>query len=112
MKVPKTSKLYTEKGKLWTLEDQVVLAPDLTSALSITLHILSHGSSDINVLVLAEIATAAAFPQIVIPCLIRLYSRDGLAAGNDIIESNWSYTGVVTKARIREGRSGRATSSR
>jgi len=111
--VQKTSK-YTPKGKIKsrTLEDQVVLAPNLTSALGITLHILSHGSSDVNVLVLAEIATAAAFPQIVIPCLIHLYSGDGLATSIDIIESDWSYTGVVSEAGIREGRSARAASGR
>jgi hypothetical protein len=109
--VQKTSK-YTLKGRSRTLEDQVVLAPNLTSALGITLHVLSRGRSDVNVLILAETTTAATFPQIVIPCLVCLYSRNGLAASIDIIESDWSYTGVVSKAGIREGCSARAASGR
>lgn len=93
----KSSKILHQKGQSWTLEDQVVLAS------SITLHILSHGSSDEDVL--AEIATAATFPQIVVSSLACLHSGDGLAARINVVEASWSYTVVLSEAGIREVRS-------
>lgn len=72
--------------KSWPLDNQVLLTPNLTSALRLALHILSHRCRNENVS--AKIATAVAFSQVGISSLIGLHSRHGLTTKFNISKSN------------------------
>jgi hypothetical protein len=80
----------------WTLNNQVLFTPKLTSTFKLTLNILSHGRRNEDIF--AYITTAIAFPQVAIPSLVSLYSGYSLTPSVNIMKSNRSCTTMISKA--------------